>query len=102
MREAARRCGYALAVHGTQVRDLDLIACPWIEEAASPDDLATALGNVIGETTGWCYQHADRDWTEKPHGRVGVILIAGSGGEVHVDLSVMPRLGKPPADEPDA
>lgn len=91
MREAARRVGYALGVHGTQVRDLDLIACPWIDRAGTPDDLAAALGHVIADTTAWSHQRVS-DWTQKPHGRVATTLIAGPGGDVHVDLSVMPRL----------
>lgn len=31
--EAARACGYALAIHGTMQRDLDLVAVPWVDEA---------------------------------------------------------------------
>lgn len=100
MREAARRCGYALAVHGTLIRDLDVIACPWAKDARSADELVAALGVVIAEVTGWGHQQA-RDWTEKPHGRVAAILIAGPGGDVHMDLSVMPRLAELPKAEPD-
>ena len=29
--EVARAHGYALMVHGTVARDLDLVACPWTE-----------------------------------------------------------------------
>lgn len=31
----ARELGYALAVHGSLARDLDIIACPWTETATS-------------------------------------------------------------------
>jgi hypothetical protein len=34
LREVARSKGYVLAVHGTLIRDIDLVACPWIENAA--------------------------------------------------------------------
>lgn len=37
--EVARDCGYALGVHGSMHRDLDLIAVPWVDEAKSADDL---------------------------------------------------------------
>lgn len=100
LREAARRCGYALGVHGTLIRDLDLIACPWTDKAASPDDLAEAIGVAIDETTGWSHQRKP-DWTAKPHGRLAVTLIAGTGGDIHVDLSVMPRLEPAPKEPPE-
>ncbi|HKB93311.1 MAG TPA: hypothetical protein VKC62_03635, partial [Gaiellaceae bacterium] len=41
--EVAREHGYALAVHGTMARDLDLVAIPWIDAAGSPSELAGAL-----------------------------------------------------------
>lgn len=33
IRKVAREIGYAIGVHGTMERDLDLIAAPWTEEA---------------------------------------------------------------------
>lgn len=31
----ARELGYALALHGSMARDLDLVAIPWTDDAAS-------------------------------------------------------------------
>lgn len=47
MRVVAKEHGYALAVHGSQKRDLDLIACPWIDQPSSPSVLAEALRKSI-------------------------------------------------------
>lgn len=40
IRALAREVGYGLGVHGSLERDLDLIAIPWVETAASPQELA--------------------------------------------------------------
>jgi hypothetical protein len=42
-RVVARSKGYALAVHGSLARDIDLVAVPWVEEAASAAELAEAV-----------------------------------------------------------
>ena len=39
IRELAREVGYAIGVHGTLERDLDLIAAPWTKEAVGNRDL---------------------------------------------------------------
>lgn len=80
----AKARGYALAVHGSLRRDFDLIAIPWIDEAASPEDLVsdivrTFAGNVIGEST------------VKPHGRTAWTISIGFG-HCALDLSFMPRV----------
>lgn len=93
----ARRSGYALAVHGSQARDLDLIAVPWTERAEDPEMLVRRLGETCAEHTGWGHRGAREGWTEKPHGRLACTIIASS--EVHLDISIMPRLVKP-ADQP--
>jgi len=49
LRECARDLGYCLAVHGSQSRDLDLIAVPWVEEPrATPWELAVAFAKLCG------------------------------------------------------
>jgi len=35
--------GYALAVHGSLIRDFDLIAVPWTSNASSPSDVLSEL-----------------------------------------------------------
>lgn len=79
----ARRLGYALALHGTMARDLDVIAVPWQCEAVSDAVLVAALAEACGAVG------HDASPTEKEHGRHAWKLWLGSG--LYVDLSVMPR-----------
>lgn len=95
LRETARTCGYALAVHGTMRRDLDLIAVPWVDRAVSAEDLVKALSATVRDVAGWGHRSGEA-WTEKPHGRVATTIIASS--DVHIDLSIMPLASK--AEEP--
>jgi hypothetical protein len=103
----ARELGYALAIHGTVVNDLDLIAIPWTEDAADALTLKDALmahasacdyeghlrsqltdENVIREALAAA---TDADGpTLKPHGRIAWNLWLAHGRKI--DLSIMPRL----------
>lgn len=63
----ARAQGYSVGLHGSMRRDCDLIAAPWIEEAASAEDLIAALcaalnARQVGEIE------------RKPLGRVALTL----------------------------
>lgn len=80
----AREHGYALAIHGSLVRDFDLIAVPWVERPAEPDALVEAL------TTRFALHRMDKGPTAKPHGRVAYTISVGFG-ECAIDLSFMPR-----------
>lgn len=89
-RARARELGYALAVHGSERRDLDLIAAPWTDEAVSAGELAHEIAIAVGgfiptDETG----SADRNPTSKPHGRLAWSIHLGGGP--YIDLSVMPR-----------
>jgi len=93
----AAQHGYALAVHGSMTRDLDLIAVPWTEEATDALTLVKALKDAIGGIT----HHSEMDHyyptcdpTEKPHGRLAYSLhFTNRGCEgAYIDVSVMPRL----------
>jgi hypothetical protein len=82
IRAVARDCGYAVAIHGSRKRDLDLIAVPWTDEASSVEELLTALN----ERENCSYGPPN----ERPHGRVGYVL-HGFAGCKYVDLSITPR-----------
>lgn len=80
LREAARRCGYALAIHGSLKRDLDVLATPWVEDAADEATLVAALveasgGEIVGKAG------------EKPRGRRAHTIHLGRAG--YIDLSVV-------------
>ncbi len=69
-RAVAREHGYALTTHGSQLRDLDVVAVPWIEGASAPEVLAEAIRERVGGvfTTKTIPQDAP---TPRPHGRLG-------------------------------
>lgn len=107
--EVARKCGYALAVHGSLGRDLDLVAIPWTEEAESAESLILAMLAAFG----WNRAHLDPETigqdgqvvrpsghvpTKKPHGRVAWSIHFDLG--LYLDVSVMPRANPPASKEP--
>lgn len=93
IREAARGHGYAVAVHGTLARDIDLIAVAWREHNVSdPEDLVMSIVGVVAGVTGRCHRMAGS--TEKPHGRKAYTLIHG-GFIGEIDLSVIPPCPAP-------
>jgi len=85
----ARRHGYAIGVHGSMGRDLDLIAVPWVETANTPQallaELCRYLDGTLVETTKDA-QHATR-----PHGRTCYNIIF-PGAWHFIDISFMPLL----------
>lgn len=85
--QVARNHGYAIGLHGSMNRDLDMIAVPWTEEASPAEDLVEAIrvdlsGELLREPNGAIT-------VEKPHGRRawGIRL---PHSHAYVDLSVMP------------
>jgi len=66
VRAIAREYGWAIAVHGTLKRDIDLVAAPWTEDACMWLDLHLAIGKRLG------YERGNIE--NKPHGRIGAIL----------------------------
>jgi len=93
IREAAKNCGYAIGVHGSLRRDLDLIAVPWVENHKDRDVLAAEIHKAACGLKMAKYQ-----WEEKPNGRVATMfpicwIDFEAFGEVkdgmgHIDLSV--------------
>lgn len=89
----ARELGYALTLHGSMRRDLDLVAIPWTKDAVGARVLAESLARECG---GFMRPHeADDEFHRagkpgyKPHGRLGWVILLG--GQPYIDLSVMPR-----------
>jgi hypothetical protein len=105
LRATARAHGYALAVHGSLARDIDLIAVPWRPDVSQPADVAEAIRATAADITGHlAYIRNDptadpRDFTKrnpepKFHGRLGWSIYVKSdrrgGYSTYIDLSVMP------------
>ena len=98
IREAARKLGYAVGLHGTLARDFDLIACPWTEEASHPDDVAEAIKEAAGCVRWRVYRGqgclSRRNQDDKPHGRLTYAFDwdhKNYDNRGYIDLSVMPR-----------
>lgn len=89
IRTVARDRGYAVAVHGSLTRDLDLIAVPWVDEGwvDTPEELAHGIAKAVNgliQTTAIP--------TEKPHGRIAYTIHLRDVSRGWVDLSIMPAL----------
>lgn len=103
IREVARVCGYAIGVHGSLARDIDLIAVPWGEHAIEAVPLIEAIRMKIDQLMGWAiYEPRRTSWTDamwqwkmegepgrKPHGRKSWVIHIPNG--VYLDIAVMPR-----------
>jgi len=86
IREVARQNGYAIAVHGSLKRDIDLVAIPWVEESKSPEELIMAIEAKIG----WFHVDLDNP-VIRSHGRKAWSIVT-HGVTTYIDLSVMPRM----------
>ena len=79
IRELAREHGYAIGVHGSMSRDLDVIAVPWVEKPKKPESLIIAIEKaIIGAS------HMRKYWKEtvsnKPLGRKAYSIHIGWTG----------------------
>lgn len=101
VRKLAWDQGYAIGLHGSFTRDLDLIAVPWAERACEPERLirqivaATGLRVIHTEQHDPMKPHLIDTGTPatKPHGRlVWTLLLPEFGDPRFVDLSIMPAL----------
>ena len=88
LQEKARECGYAVAFHGSMVRDFDIVAIPWTDEATEPevllDLIADAFSPMVKE------QRISSGPEAKPHGRLAWTMPIGCG--LYLDISFMPRV----------
>jgi hypothetical protein len=94
IRESARRLGYAVTIHGSMYRDLDLLAVPWTEGACDPGELVEEIrvavgGYIIGNRVHETGTMSEEP-TKQPHGRLSWNICWG--GRPFIDLSVMPKV----------
>lgn len=86
--------GYALAMHGSFTRDLDLVLIPWTPVASDPTSVVLHLAS----STDTALQ--SKDPTHKEHGRlVWTLLFKGFSDPRWVDLSIMPRTNVPKSNQ---
>lgn len=96
---AGREVGYAIAVHGSLAKDLDIIAVPWTPEAVSAERVVMHLmaavygtmrnGGRVGADGKMETSHGSEP-TVKPHGRLAWTIHIGREN-LYLDVSVMPR-----------
>lgn len=84
--EIARKHGYAMAVHGSVARDLDLICIPWVDDAAGPQAVVDEI------TSTFAFKETDKPPRIREHGRIVYTLLV-SFGDCFLDLSFTPRSG---------
>lgn len=92
MVKVAREKGYALAIHGSILCDLDLIACAWRDDAVSPDHLMQALWDELarfdlGEDF---HKYKNLECKAMPGGRLSYCIPIM--GDWFIDLSVYPSV----------
>lgn len=74
--------GYALAMHGSFTRDLDLIAIPWADNICTPEKLVARIADATD-------LKVHKEATKKPHGRLAYTLFfKGFSDPRWVDLSI--------------
>lgn len=84
IRATAKRLGYAVAVHGSGDRDVDLVAVPWREIAEDPDGLVVEIMATIGH----CELCSGEQPTLQAHGRASWSIWLHDYS-TYIDLSVM-------------
>lgn len=99
LREIALQHGYALAVHGSMVRDFDIIAFPWVAEPSEPKALVLAIAERVCLVMPLNDIHDGRGVSlgvpeEKPLGRLSWAIPCGKAGGA-IDLSVWPVASQP-------
>ena len=88
IREVAKKSGYAVGVHGSMERDLDLIAVPWIDKRVLPATLARRISNAIVGKEYWKGFNSLQQWKNKPNQRKAISIMIGANA--YIDLSIVP------------
>lgn len=53
IREIAGECGWGIGLHGSLLKDLDLIAIPWKDDATSDEEMVKRIADEIGGKVGY-------------------------------------------------
>jgi hypothetical protein len=95
----ANEHGYCLALHGSMATDMDILLCPWTEDATDAATVVEAIFNAVGghiQATGEDVFNGNMHFTPKPHGRMAYAMYfdkatAKRQRGPYLDISVMPR-----------
>jgi peptidoglycan/xylan/chitin deacetylase (PgdA/CDA1 family) len=83
-RKIAAECGWAIAIHGSAVHDLDLMAMPWVENHTSADELAQRLTDTEQPNFRRPYEKSKPG--DKPNGRIVYTIFTGG---TYIDMNVI-------------
>jgi len=87
--KCARNHGYALTVHGSMLRDVDLVAVPWVRRCKAPSTLVKSLRGIVEAMAGRekVYVRVSGKPSSKPHGRLAWSLYFSR--DAYLDISVV-------------
>jgi hypothetical protein len=88
--EVARKYGWAVAVHGSMNKDLDLMMMPWVEGAVSADEVIKRISDECFTGNPFQDSHAMAH-REKPNGRVVYTISIWKG--TYLDINIIERGG---------
>lgn len=88
--KCARNHGYALAMHGSMLRDIDLVAVPWVRRCKAPSTLIKAMRAIVEALAGKekVYVRVSKKPEVKPHGRLAWSLFFSR--DAYLDISIIP------------
>lgn len=90
LRTEAKLHGYALAVHGSLARDIDIVAVPWVAEAKAADALVKGLRMVLQRLYPIEGEIPPNLEHPRPHGRLCWAFWIRPW--TYIDLSVIPPI----------
>ena len=87
LRNAALDCGWALGLHGSLAKDMDIMAMPWVEDAKPVEDMIQALINCF--TPSPFDNISKRPIFGKPNGRV--VYTIHIWKDLYLDVNVISK-----------
>lgn len=88
IRKAAWECGWAVALHGSLSRDMDIMAMPWVEECTDAETMINAIiERCFGENI--ISKYGTKIDKNKPHGRICYLIPIYE--DMYLDISIMSK-----------
>lgn len=84
LRQAAMDKGWALALHGSLAKDMDIMAMPWVEGAQSVDEMILAIKGCFCES-----QLMEIQMGPMPNGRV--VYTLSIWADFYLDINIIKR-----------
>lgn len=90
LKQAAKKCGWALGLHGSLANDMDIMAMPWTEDAKPVEEVMKALSSCFEENP-FKDMHTI-PYCKKPNGRV--VYTMPIWGDFYLDINIIQKAGK--------